>query len=50
MQIYCGGSGVLTHPCTYTHTRGDYARIQDYSDSTHCKCLTNYDFTHVNFV
>ena len=33
-----------------TCTCGDHARIQDYNDGTHCKCTTNYGFTHVSFV
>ena len=27
--------------CTYTHTRGDHAQIQDYDDSTHCELVYN---------
>ena len=27
-----------------------HARIQNYNDSAHCECMTNYGFTHVNCV
>ena len=35
---------------TYTHACGDHARIQNYNNGTHCGCMTNYGFNHVNFV
>ena len=35
---------------SYTHTRGDHARIHNYNDGTHFECTTNYGFTHVSFV
>ena len=52
VHIYCRESWIVRRSCTYTLVCGEHARIQDYNDHdcTHCKCATNYGFTHVNFV
>ena len=38
--INCGESWVLRHSCTYTHTSGDHAQIQNYDDGIHFECTT----------
>ena len=48
---FCEGSWVLRYSCRYTRTCGDHVWIQDYNnDSTYCEFMTNYGFTHANFV
>ena len=32
------------------HACGDHAQMEDYNDSTHYTCLTNYGFTYVDYV
>ena len=51
VHIHYGESWGFRHSYTYTaHTCSAHAWIQDDNDGTHCKCMTNYTFTHVSFV